>query len=103
MFFNFFHSGYLYGLEKFWAFLEYSGQKDTLEIDPVLKATLQRFKTVEDFRVCFSVDCDVNANSQNVTYFLLVKYLNYKILHLTRNVKNVLSIFMHFYRLIKME
>ncbi|XP_015916838.2 la-related protein 1 isoform X1 [Parasteatoda tepidariorum] len=43
-------NGYLYGLEKFWAFLEYSGQKDTLKVDPVLKATLQRFKTVEDFR-----------------------------------------------------
>ncbi|KFM73112.1 La-related protein 1, partial [Stegodyphus mimosarum] len=43
-------NGYLYGLEKFWAFLEYSGQKDTLAVDPVLKATLQRFKTVEDFR-----------------------------------------------------
>lgn len=43
-------NGYLYGLEKFWAFLEYSGQKDILEVDPVLKATLQGFKTVEDFR-----------------------------------------------------
>lgn len=43
--------GYLYGLEKFWAFLEYSGRKDTSKVDPVLKATLQRFKTVEDFRV----------------------------------------------------
>ncbi|CAL1264894.1 unnamed protein product [Larinioides sclopetarius] len=43
-------NGYLYGLEKFWAFLEYSGKKDTLNVDPVLKATLQRFKTVEDFR-----------------------------------------------------
>ncbi|GFR13855.1 la-related protein 1 [Trichonephila clavata] len=43
-------NGYLYGLEKFWAFLEYSGQKDTLKVDPVLKATLQRFQTVEDFR-----------------------------------------------------
>lgn len=43
-------NGFLYGLEKFWAFLEYSGQKDTLIVDPVLKATLQRFQTVEDFR-----------------------------------------------------
>ncbi|KAG8192438.1 hypothetical protein JTE90_017968 [Oedothorax gibbosus] len=43
-------NGYLYGLEKFWAFLEYSGRKNTSKVDPVLKATLQRFKTVEDFR-----------------------------------------------------
>ncbi|XP_054708876.1 la-related protein 1B-like [Uloborus diversus] len=43
-------NGYLYGLEKFWAFLEYSGQKNSLDVDPVLKATLQGFKTVEDFR-----------------------------------------------------
>lgn len=43
-------NGYLYGLEKFWAFLKYYDQSSKVEVDPVLKATLQGFKAVEDFR-----------------------------------------------------
>ncbi|KAL7670545.1 hypothetical protein ACOME3_005480 [Neoechinorhynchus agilis] len=40
---------HLYGLEKFWAFLKYSGLEP--EINPRLHAVLDKYKTLEDFRV----------------------------------------------------
>lgn len=42
--------GQLYGLEKFWAFLEYYKYSKTLQVDPKLKQFLNKFKTIEDFR-----------------------------------------------------
>jgi len=48
--FNCFISGQLYGLEKFWAFLEYYKYSKTLQVDPKLKQFLNKFKTIEDFR-----------------------------------------------------
>ncbi|CAH8830297.1 unnamed protein product [Trichobilharzia szidati] len=44
-------NGHLYGLEKFWAFLHYSGRK--VDMNPELKELLQKYKTIEDFRVNF--------------------------------------------------
>ena len=45
-----YEAGELYGLEKFWAFLKYSGHAGQ-GINPKLKATLAKFKQVDDFRV----------------------------------------------------
>lgn len=45
-----YHEGQLYGLEKFWAFLRYSGRNDK-DVNPELKTILAKFKTVDDFRV----------------------------------------------------
>ncbi|KAL2098464.1 hypothetical protein ACEWY4_004944 [Coilia grayii] len=45
-----YEKGQLYGLEKFWAFLKYSQMKDQ-PIDPKLQEHLNKFKTVDDFRV----------------------------------------------------
>ncbi|XP_071078727.1 la-related protein 1B-like [Haliotis cracherodii] len=44
-------SGQLYGLEKFWAFLKYS--RRSVEVHPMLKEKLAKFKRLEDFRVDF--------------------------------------------------
>lgn len=46
-----YQNGQLYGLEKFWAFLKYYPHSANLQIDPVLKQYLSKFKTIEDFRV----------------------------------------------------
>ncbi|CAG5099089.1 Oidioi.mRNA.OKI2018_I69.XSR.g16240.t1.cds [Oikopleura dioica] len=43
-------NGQLYGLEKFWAFLRYSGRTDQ-GINPELKAILAKYKSIDDFRV----------------------------------------------------
>ncbi|XP_031436591.1 la-related protein 1 isoform X2 [Clupea harengus] len=45
-----YETGQLYGLEKFWAFLKYSQMKKQ-PIDPKLQEHLNKFKTVDDFRV----------------------------------------------------
>ena len=45
-----YRDGQLYGLEKFWAFLRYSGRDDR-GINSELKSILAKFKTVDDFRV----------------------------------------------------
>ncbi|KAG5285260.1 hypothetical protein AALO_G00001330 [Alosa alosa] len=45
-----YEKGQLYGLEKFWAFLKYSQMKNQ-PIDPKLQEHLNKFKTVDDFRV----------------------------------------------------
>jgi len=46
-----FHSGQLYGLEKFWAFLKYYRHSSKLHIDPKLKECLSGYNDVKDFRV----------------------------------------------------
>ncbi|XP_041983865.1 la-related protein 1 isoform X3 [Aricia agestis] len=43
--------GQLYGLEKFWAFMTYYKHAGELQVEPRLKAHLDKFKTIEDFRV----------------------------------------------------
>lgn len=43
--------GQLYGLEKFWAFIKYYKGGNQLEIQPQLQEYLDKFKTIEDFRV----------------------------------------------------
>uniref|UniRef100_H2ZC94 LARP1 protein n=1 Tax=Ciona savignyi TaxID=51511 RepID=H2ZC94_CIOSA len=40
----------LYGLEKFWAYLKYSGHPRD-EVDPQIETWLKKFKKLEDFRV----------------------------------------------------
>ncbi|KAJ8923701.1 hypothetical protein NQ315_010282, partial [Exocentrus adspersus] len=46
-----YENGQLYGLEKFWAFLKYYKHGNHLNVNPVLKKHLSKFKTIEDFRV----------------------------------------------------
>lgn len=46
-----YETGQLYGLEKFWAFLKYYKNGPKLSVDPKLREYLDRFKTIEDFRV----------------------------------------------------
>lgn len=43
--------GQLYGIEKFWAFLKYYKNSDQLEVGDKLQGYLNRFKTIDDFRV----------------------------------------------------
>lgn len=43
--------GQLYGLEKFWAFMKYYKGGAQLEINPQVQEYLDKFKTIEDFRV----------------------------------------------------
>ena len=48
-------TGQLYGLEKFWAFVKYYKHADELHVEPQLKAKLEPFKTIEDFKVLYTV------------------------------------------------
>lgn len=41
----------LYGLEKFWAFMKYYKKASSLQVDPELQQYLDKYKTIEDFRV----------------------------------------------------
>ena len=43
----------MYGLEKFWAFLKYSGRSNKT-VDSCIKDWLNKFKNLEDFRVLVS-------------------------------------------------
>jgi hypothetical protein len=43
--------GQLYGIEKFWAFMKYYKNSDQLEIGEKLNGYLNKFKTIDDFRV----------------------------------------------------
>ena len=52
-------AGQLYGLEKFWAFTKYYKHADELHIQPQLKDKLEPFKTIEDFKVLYSVSIGV--------------------------------------------
>ncbi|XP_058794713.1 la-related protein 1B isoform X2 [Phymastichus coffea] len=57
-----YESGQLYGLEKFWAFLKYYKHAKDLDVDPMLKGYLEKFKTIEDFRV---VEPQINEVSRS--------------------------------------
>jgi len=46
-------SGQLYGLEKFWAFMKYYSNAEELDVDPRVKAKLEPFNSVEDFKVLY--------------------------------------------------
>ena len=48
-------AGQLYGLEKFWAFVKYYKHAQELHVEPALKAKLEPFKTIEDFKVLYTV------------------------------------------------
>ena len=50
-----FKIGQLYGLEKFWAFLKYSRSQNSLKISTELQEALNRYKSLEDFRVDVSL------------------------------------------------
>lgn len=41
----------MYGIEKFWAFLKYYKNSEQLEVGDKLQGYLNRFKTIDDFRV----------------------------------------------------
>ena len=43
--------GQLYGLEKFWAFQKYYKNASKLTVNPKLKEYLDKFNSIEDFRV----------------------------------------------------
>jgi len=42
--------GYLYGLEKFWAFLKYRKDKRPIDIPQDLQKLLSQYRTIDDFR-----------------------------------------------------
>ena len=48
-------AGQLYGLEKFWAFTKYYKHAEELHVQPQLKAKLEPFNTIEDFKVLYTV------------------------------------------------
>lgn len=48
---NDYENGQLYGLEKFWAFRKYYKHATKLHVGPKLSEYLDKFKTIEDFRV----------------------------------------------------
>lgn len=57
-----YESGQLYGLEKFWAFLKYYKFAGNLKITPTLQQYLNKYQSIEDFRVeevsnCSSISC----------------------------------------------
>lgn len=41
----------MYGIEKYWAFLKYYKNAKKLQVEPRLQEHLNKFKTIEDFRV----------------------------------------------------
>ena len=45
----------MYGLEKFWAFMKYYKHAEELHVHKKLKTRLEPFKTIEDFKVYYSV------------------------------------------------
>lgn len=49
-----FDMGHLYGLEKFWAFLKYSGHNKN-DVNKDLQLALKPYKCLEDFRVLVSI------------------------------------------------
>ncbi|KAJ8676413.1 hypothetical protein QAD02_012200 [Eretmocerus hayati] len=57
-----YESGQLYGLEKFWAFLKYYKHSTELHVEPKLSEYLEKFKTIEDFRV---VEPQINELSRS--------------------------------------
>lgn len=56
-------SGQLYGIEKYWAFLKYYKNAKSLSVDPRLQVHLNKFKTIEDFRV---LEPEINEMLQGV-------------------------------------
>lgn len=60
-FFNF--AGQLYGIEKYWAFLKYYKNGDKLKVEPRLRDHLNKFNTIEDFRV---LEPEINEMLQGV-------------------------------------
>ena len=48
-------SGQMYGLEKFWAFMKYYKHAAELHVDRKLQELLEPFKTIEDFKIYYSV------------------------------------------------
>lgn len=59
-------TGQLYGLEKFWAFIKYYKGGAQLEVIPQLREYLDKFKTIEDFRV-LRPQLDEIVDSLNLT------------------------------------
>ena len=52
-------SGQMYGLEKFWAFMKYYKHSAELHVDKKLRALLEPFKKIEDFKVYYSVRIEI--------------------------------------------
>lgn len=60
-------AGQLYGLEKFWAFVKYYKHAQELHVEPALKAKLEPFKTIEDFKVLYTEE-DIGKRSRNPSF-----------------------------------
>lgn len=60
-----YENGQLYGLEKFWAFQKYYKFSSNLQVNAKLKQYVNRFKTIEDFRV---VEPCINKQKRNRSY-----------------------------------
>ena len=71
----------MYGLEKFWAFMKYYKHAEELHVHKKLKTKLEPFKTIEDFKVYYSVSqCIIIALKQMIRLiFILEKYVKTKI------------------------
>ncbi len=64
-----YEAGQLYGLEKFWAFTKYYKHADELHVQPQLKEKLEPFKTIEDFKVLYSVSIFLSQGAPAASYF----------------------------------
>lgn len=73
-------SGQLYGLEKFWAFLKYSQVKNQ-PIDPKLQEHLNKFKTVDDFRVVVSCLCIGNKKEKSAHCYCSPRWIVHNVTH----------------------
>lgn len=60
----------LYGLEKFWAFLKYYKKSSTLQVIEKLKEKLEKYKTIEDFRVEMVTSKFVLFSLRTLVYFI---------------------------------
>jgi len=62
-----FESGQLYGMEKFWAFMKYYRNARELHVESKLQEQLDKFKTVEDFKVLYT-ESEVQRRSRNPSF-----------------------------------
>ena len=63
-------AGQMYGLEKFWAFLHYYKHADELYVQPKLKKILEDFKSIDDFKVLYTV----SISDAFVKYRILMRF-----------------------------
>lgn len=60
--------GHLYGLEKFWAFLKYSGRK--IVVHQKIRALLEKYQTLDDFRTNVSSSLTLHRLTDRIFKFI---------------------------------